>query len=355
MIPVRRLRAVILQTGSVRWPGRRARGESAVDGANAPSARGRCRTSLPELDSPAQLTPNARARTGRARVVAAASRDVCSMNDDQHGWAESAIDGHTLGVEPVDERSRSRSLATRGGDGVYPSRPNDSLRSCVSRRCAATSLTFHLWAPIVQLPLIGRQRAQQFDQLSVERREEVRGEKRPGRRDIGHHLTANASDRHYSAAPRTYTVAHRDGQTTAPSEADLDASRDTKARHAPAHQFYTRLNQILAKAGFGGPVESLCQRFYADEIGRPVSHGSDQFAHERTAIFTDDGRMPISQRSAPKLHPHRPAHKRSFTLPEPPSSTHVASGVLQLAGTTNRSCAGAEPDRLREDSGDRCE
>ncbi len=32
---------------------------------------------------------------------------------------------------------------------------------------------------------------------------------------------------------------------------------------------YTRLNQILDKADFDAYVESLCQRFYADEIGRP--------------------------------------------------------------------------------------
>src|SRR3954463_9506836 len=36
-----------------------------------------------------------------------------------------------------------------------------------------------------------------------------------------------------------------------------------------AHPFYTRLNQILDKAHFDGYVESRCQRFYADEIGRP--------------------------------------------------------------------------------------
>jgi len=36
-----------------------------------------------------------------------------------------------------------------------------------------------------------------------------------------------------------------------------------------AHPFYTRLNQILDEADFDGYVESLCQRFYADEIGRP--------------------------------------------------------------------------------------
>ena len=36
-----------------------------------------------------------------------------------------------------------------------------------------------------------------------------------------------------------------------------------------AHPFYTRLNHILEKADFDGYVESLCQRFYADEIARP--------------------------------------------------------------------------------------
>ena len=37
------------------------------------------------------------------------------------------------------------------------------------------------------------------------------------------------------------------------------------------HPFYTRLNQILDQADFDGYVEALCQRFYADEVGRPVS------------------------------------------------------------------------------------
>jgi transposase len=36
-----------------------------------------------------------------------------------------------------------------------------------------------------------------------------------------------------------------------------------------AHPFYTRLNQILDTADFDGYVETLCRRFYADEIGRP--------------------------------------------------------------------------------------
>jgi len=36
-----------------------------------------------------------------------------------------------------------------------------------------------------------------------------------------------------------------------------------------AHPFYARLNQIFEKADFDGYVEALCQRFYADAIGRP--------------------------------------------------------------------------------------
>jgi hypothetical protein len=36
-----------------------------------------------------------------------------------------------------------------------------------------------------------------------------------------------------------------------------------------AHRLYRRLNQILDAADFDGYVEGLCQRFYADEIGRP--------------------------------------------------------------------------------------
>lgn len=36
-----------------------------------------------------------------------------------------------------------------------------------------------------------------------------------------------------------------------------------------AHPFYARLNQILDQADFDDYVESVCRRFYADEIGRP--------------------------------------------------------------------------------------
>jgi transposase len=36
-----------------------------------------------------------------------------------------------------------------------------------------------------------------------------------------------------------------------------------------AHPFYTRLNQILDTVAFDPYVETLCQRFYADDVGRP--------------------------------------------------------------------------------------
>ena len=43
----------------------------------------------------------------------------------------------------------------------------------------------------------------------------------------------------------------------------------TDLPRSAAHPFYTRLNWILDRADFDSYVESLCQRFYADEIGRP--------------------------------------------------------------------------------------
>jgi transposase len=38
---------------------------------------------------------------------------------------------------------------------------------------------------------------------------------------------------------------------------------------APAHPFYERLNEILARAGFDAFVEAQCRGFYADRMGRP--------------------------------------------------------------------------------------
>jgi Transposase domain (DUF772) len=69
--------------------------------------------------------------------------------------------------------------------------------------------------------------------------------------------------------PAYYTVANGDGQTTPPPEADVDVGSDGRLPRSAAHPFYARLDQILEKTDFDGFVEALCQRFYADEIGRP--------------------------------------------------------------------------------------
>jgi transposase len=53
-----------------------------------------------------------------------------------------------------------------------------------------------------------------------------------------------------------------------PKQASMWVATQDLPRSA-AHPFYARLNQILDQADFDGYVEALCQRFYADEIGRP--------------------------------------------------------------------------------------
>jgi hypothetical protein len=68
-----------------------------------------------------------------------------------------------------------------------------------------------------------------------------------------------------------YTVADGDGQTQAAREADVDVVATQDLSRSAAHPFYTRLNQILDKHDFDGYVEGLCQRFYAEEIGRPAA------------------------------------------------------------------------------------
>jgi len=44
---------------------------------------------------------------------------------------------------------------------------------------------------------------------------------------------------------------------------------DQEPPRSAAHPFYTRLNQILDEHDVDGYIEGLCQRFYADEVGRP--------------------------------------------------------------------------------------
>src|ERR671912_27345 len=53
-----------------------------------------------------------------------------------------------------------------------------------------------------------------------------------------------------------------------PKQASMWVATQDLPRSA-AHPFYTRLNQILDTADFDGYVETVCQRFYADEVGRP--------------------------------------------------------------------------------------
>src|ERR671910_2135383 len=53
-----------------------------------------------------------------------------------------------------------------------------------------------------------------------------------------------------------------------PKQASMWVATQDLPRSA-AHPFYTRLNQILDTADFDGHVETVCQRFYADEVGRP--------------------------------------------------------------------------------------
>jgi transposase len=53
-----------------------------------------------------------------------------------------------------------------------------------------------------------------------------------------------------------------------PKQASMWVATQDLPRTA-AHPFYTRLNQILDHADFDGYVEAVCQRFYADEVGRP--------------------------------------------------------------------------------------
>jgi transposase len=56
--------------------------------------------------------------------------------------------------------------------------------------------------------------------------------------------------------------------TTSAQETSMWMATQDPPRSA-AHQFYTRLNQILDRADFDRYVEALCQRFYADDVGRP--------------------------------------------------------------------------------------
>jgi transposase len=42
-----------------------------------------------------------------------------------------------------------------------------------------------------------------------------------------------------------------------------------KTAEAPGHPFYRRLAHVLATRGFDRFVEGLCEKFYAERLGRP--------------------------------------------------------------------------------------
>ena len=69
------------------------------------------------------------------------------------------------------------------------------------------------------------------------------------------------------------------------------------------------MNQILDTAGFDDYVEALCQRFYADEIGRPLGGAEEPFDYVEHLV--------IGLRSVytqPQMQ-HFCGHKHNFVLP----------------------------------------
>jgi hypothetical protein len=69
--------------------------------------------------------------------------------------------------------------------------------------------------------------------------------------------------------PSYYDVTDGNGQATTAREAGDDVGGDARPAADCWASIYARLNQILDQHDFDGYVEKLCQRFYADEIGRP--------------------------------------------------------------------------------------
>ena len=82
-------------------------------------------------------------------------------------------------------------------------------------------------------------------------------------------MSVTATARLYTALHSIYTVAHGDGQTTTASEAGSIWVATQDLPRSAGHPFYPRLNQVLDRVDFDGYVETLCQPFYAGEIGRP--------------------------------------------------------------------------------------
>jgi transposase len=95
-----------------------------------------------------------------------------------------------------------------------------------------------------------------------------------------------------------------------------------------AHPFYTRLNQILDTAAFDTYVETLCQRFYADDVGRPGLQPGRYFRLLLLGYFEGlDSERAIAWRAADSLS------IRSFLgleLPEAPPDHSTVSRTRRL-------------------------
>jgi transposase len=90
-------------------------------------------------------------------------------------------------------------------------------------------------------------------------------------------------------------------QRRRPTQASMWVARQDLPRSA-AHPFYTRLNQIIDEADFDEFVELLCQRFYADDVGRPSLPPSRYFRLLLLGYFEGlDSERGIAWRAADSL------------------------------------------------------
>src|SRR5438128_440187 len=70
----------------------------------------------------------------------------------------------------------------------------------------------------------------------------------------------------------------------------------------PAHPFYAKLNEILAEHAFDTFVEGLCQKFYAEKLGRPSLEPGKYFRMLLLGYFEGiDSERGIAWRAADSL------------------------------------------------------
>jgi transposase len=109
------------------------------------------------------------------------------------------------------------------------------------------------------------------------------------------------------------------GKRRRPKQTSIWVATQDLPRSA-AHPFYTRLNQILDQADFDRYVESLCEGFYADEIGRPGLPPGRYFRMPLLGYFEGlDSERARQRRSAPDDQSRRPLTATSGIRRDPPS------------------------------------